>query len=107
LLLLQYADEIGDLCSAKSRRYALQRKAREKRMNYREENGQVVLTMSREDYNSLLKVFAAATAKLFRVNPKKGSTDWILALLNRLNQGNPNYTPYQVEQSCPTNEVRS
>ena len=58
-------------------------------MSYREENGQVVLTMSREDYNSLLKVFAAATAKLFRVNPKKGSTDWILALLNRLNQGQP------------------
>ena len=61
-------------------------------MSYREENGQVVLTMSREDYDKVLKVFAAATAKLFP------DTMWILKLLNRLNEGNPNYTPYQVEK---------
>lgn len=51
-------------------------------MSYREENGQVVLTMSREDYERLLFDLTA-----------------MLEFMNRLNQGNPQYTPYQVEKS--------
>lgn len=60
-------------------------------MSYSEKDGEVVLAMSREDYDEMLKVFATATAKLFP------DTMWILRLLNRLNQGNPNYTPYRVK----------
>ena len=53
-------------------------------MSYSEENGQVVLTMSREDYDLL----------------RDAALRWDLGLgedlWNRLNQGNPHYTPYQV-----------
>jgi hypothetical protein len=62
-------------------------------MSYREENGQVVLTMSKEDYDRLLTIFAGATAYSHFRNE---SLDEILELLNRLNQGHPQYTPYKV-----------
>jgi hypothetical protein len=32
-------------------------------MSYREENGQVILTMSRKDYDQMLMMFAIATAR--------------------------------------------
>lgn len=62
-------------------------------MSYHEENGQVVLTMSKEDYEKVM----------FRLGKTAGQTHWRyidqeFALLNRLNSGNPNYTPYQVEE---------
>jgi len=61
-------------------------------MSYREENGQVVLTMSREDYELILIAIGAFTGlNLFQ----KGR---LFAFMNRLNEGNPNYTPYQVEK---------
>lgn len=63
-------------------------------MPYSEENGQVVLRMSREDYESLL--MRLGTAFTFYA-AKPGGRDRELALLNRLNEGNPNYTPYKVE----------
>jgi hypothetical protein len=67
-------------------------------LSYREENGQVVLTMSREDYERLLLLLGAATAETVRAGGRSFFTlDQILALMNRLNQGNPNYTPYQVK----------
>ena len=59
-------------------------------MSYSERDGQVVLTMSREDYRSLLNVFALATAKKFP------DTMWILRLLNRLSEGNPQWVPYKL-----------
>lgn len=61
-------------------------------MSYREENGQVILTMSQEDYSFLLTIFAVATGVSIR---NGGKTGRLLNLLNRLNQGNPHYTPYQ------------
>jgi hypothetical protein len=64
-------------------------------MSYREENGQVILSMSREDYDALLirlgiaAGWASDDPQLFWEHIK---------LLNRLNEGNPHYTPYyQVE----------
>jgi hypothetical protein len=69
-------------------------------LSYREENGQVILTMSREDYDELLIVFAAAT-HLSLTGPLGNliyGSDQVVALLNRLNSGNPNYTPYQMEK---------
>lgn len=67
-------------------------------MAYREENGQVVLTMSREDYERVLMICGIAAGLsmgsgrnlLFTANE-------IAALVNRLNEGNPNYTPYEVK----------
>lgn len=50
-----------------------------------------------QDYETLLRIFSAATAyamrhgNFFRNEPLDG----IVGLLNRLNQGNPNYRPYQ------------
>ena len=62
-------------------------------MSYREENGQVILTMSREDYDKLLLLLGAGTAGMMNGG---ANLDSILDFVNRLNQGNPNYTPYQV-----------
>jgi hypothetical protein len=58
-------------------------------MSYREENGQVILTMSRDDYERIL----------FRLGAAFGACNWRcmdeeLRFLNRLNEGNPNFTPY-------------
>jgi hypothetical protein len=68
-------------------------------VSYREEDGQVILTMSREDYNKLLMTFALATMRgiEFRGEFPK-AVENTLSLMNRLNDGNPNYTPYQVEK---------
>jgi hypothetical protein len=63
-------------------------------MSYREENGQVVLTMSREDYERVLfRLGAAMATKALSAN----RWDEEFRFLNRLNSGNPHYTPYQVE----------
>jgi len=59
-------------------------------VSYREENGQVVLTMNKEDFTSLM-YFLGLGAALTHL-PTRG----VLELLNRLNQGNPHYTPYKV-----------
>lgn len=65
-------------------------------MSYREENGQVVLTISREDYDRVLMRLGAALGSNFG---QLLNYDQELEFLNRLNEGNPNYTPYQVEKS--------
>lgn len=63
-------------------------------MAYREENDQVVLTMSREDYEALLIRLGISAAWM---TAHEGSWEREFSFLNRLNSGNPNYTPYQVE----------
>jgi hypothetical protein len=62
-------------------------------MAYREENGQVVLTMSREDYERPLISLGYYTGGVLQ---RGGKINDLLALMNRLNDGNPNYTPYEV-----------
>lgn len=65
-------------------------------MAYSEENRQVVLTMSSEDYQFLIFALGVSAAARERLHD---SIDWInqvVSLLNRLNEGNPNYTPYQL-----------
>ena len=62
-------------------------------MSYSEENGLVVLRMSREDFQLVLMLLGAGVAGERIVSWKKACE-----LLNRLNEGNPNYTPYQVEE---------
>lgn len=63
-------------------------------MSYREENNQVILTMSREDYAQLIFVLGIATGHMLKEGEK---IDGMLGFMNRLNEGNPHYTPYQVE----------
>ena len=63
-------------------------------MSYREENGQVILTMSREDYERTMRTLGYAAGNALRSREGRVAT---FELLNRLNSGNPNYTPYQVE----------
>jgi len=69
-------------------------------MSYREENGQVTLTMTREDYDRVLMMLGAATAT-FSLNGGPINTKQCLALVNRLNEGNPNYTPYKLAEKTP------
>lgn len=66
-------------------------------MSYSEENGQVVLRMSREDWEELdacVKLVQIFEHRLVgrQFAPKAGD------LRERLNSGNLNYTPYQVEE---------
>lgn len=66
-------------------------------MSYREQqNGQIVITMSREDYQKLMMALGVASA-CFLARPDE--LKWVSALMNRLNSGNPHYTPYQVEDN--------
>jgi hypothetical protein len=55
----------------------------------------VVLTLSREDYQKLMMALGFATSA-FLARP--GELEGILMLMNRLNAGNPHYTPYRVEK---------
>jgi hypothetical protein len=64
-------------------------------VSYREENGQVMLTMNREDYELLLMAMGMATGASLMGRGPLGMKD-IVPLLNRINQGNPNYTPYRL-----------
>jgi hypothetical protein len=64
-------------------------------MSYSEKDGAVILTMSREDYeltNGLLRFLEGFDVSENQVNSIK-------ALLDRLNSGNPNYTPCEVSPS--------
>jgi hypothetical protein len=64
-------------------------------MSYQERDNQVILTMSREDYEFLMfNLGACITAQQIHrgtILPR------LLGMMNRLNSGNPHYTPYQVE----------
>jgi hypothetical protein len=64
-------------------------------MSYSERDGQVILTMSREDYDALhYELLDAATTPAHKQR--------VCGLWDRLNSGNPNYTPYQVEDRNET-----
>ena len=58
-------------------------------MSYSEQDGQVTLTMSQEDYEKVMIRLGMAAAEAESLAEE-------FALVNRLNQGNPNYTPHQV-----------
>lgn len=64
-------------------------------MSYSEENDQVVLRMSVEDYERVLMICGIAAGLSVRTGRNLMFTESQIAdLLNRLNEGNPNYTPY-------------
>lgn len=62
-----------------------------KPLGYSQTEDQVILTMTREDYNSILFALGYATGASSDLPDRKNA---LIELMNRLNQGNPNYTPY-------------
>lgn len=60
-------------------------------MSYREENGQVVLAMSHDDWTMVLMLLGAGAAGENILSSRKAAE-----LFNRLNEGNPNFTPYKL-----------
>ena len=63
-------------------------------MSYSEENGQVILTMSQEDYDALLLRLGMAAGLAAKECPKLLNEH--VKMLNRLNEGNPHFRPYQL-----------
>jgi hypothetical protein len=63
-------------------------------MSYSEENGEVVLRMSQEDYFNLLLALGIATGVAARDG--MALKPW-LELTNRINQGNPRFSAYEVK----------
>ena len=63
-------------------------------MSYREDNDQVVLSMSREDYDLLLVALGSSVGAALQ---GKGMLGLKVAckLANRINEGNPNFKPYR------------
>lgn len=69
------------------------------KMSYSEENGFVVLRMTREDYEFLMFNLGACIAAQ---QIHRGTTlPRLIGMSNRLNEGNPHYTPYQVGEKQP------
>lgn len=66
-------------------------------MSYREEHGQVILTMSREDYQMLLIVLGYAIGGA--IKEQWTPAEEIFELTNRINEGNPNFRPYELSSS--------
>ena len=63
-------------------------------MSFREENGQVVLAISREDYGLLSIALGNAVGLALQGKGQLGLSV-LCEFANRLNEGNPNYTPYR------------
>lgn len=60
-------------------------------MTYQTDGETVTLTMSREDYNFLLMALGMATGIASR------DQMWgIVSLVNQMNAGNPDFTPYDI-----------
>ena len=69
--------------------------ARDRATAYREENGLVVLTMMREDYEHILLALAYYLGSVLSTTGDGMSRH--LGVINRLNQGNPEFTPYEID----------
>jgi hypothetical protein len=69
-------------------------------------DGNVVLTMTQDDWSNLLLTLGYATGAARRGNDVMYQS--FLDLVNRLNVGNPRFTPYAVEtEKMPHPPVRS
>ena len=62
-------------------------------IQFKREAGQVTLVMSEGDYDSVLLALAIAAATA--LGDKRMFCQWI-ELVNRLNAGNPQFTPYEI-----------
>ena len=64
-------------------------------MSYKEEDGKVILTLDRSDYEMLLLCLGMAAG--WAIKEKKDSSPFV-ELVNRINEGNPDFIPYQVRE---------
>jgi hypothetical protein len=69
-------------------------------LGYKETDGAVVLTMTPGDWSALLLTMGYATASATR-NDDRELRDSMLALMNRLIVGNPQFTPYWIPGDPP------
>jgi len=65
-------------------------------VSYSEKDGQVVLTMSREDWEELDAALKLTQILEESFLDKSEIRPVVCALRERLNQGNPHYTPYRI-----------
>lgn len=63
-------------------------------MSYTEDGDHVYLEMTGEDFDDLLLMLGYAIG----ANPEKRWQYRWLALANRMNEGNPRYTPYEIPE---------
>lgn len=63
----------------------------------RREGGRVVIDISDEEFDSLTLALGMATGWALRIGNKSASDSW-LRLVNSVNVGNSNFTPYEVAQ---------
>lgn len=62
---------------------------------FRNAAGEIVLTMSEGDFELLLMALGYATGV---VSMKKEPYGWLIGLVNRINENNPNFRPYQIPE---------
>lgn len=65
-------------------------------MSYSEKDGQVTLTMDRNTYDNLLLAMGIATGWALH-DGNKTQANALFRLINKLNEGNPNFNPYRVD----------
>ena len=65
-------------------------------MSYSEKDGQVILTMSRDDFSD---VMCELNLNLSGCHPDGLIAERLRELMGRLNSGNPNYTPYRTAET--------
>jgi hypothetical protein len=63
---------------------------------YQKKDHQIVLTMTENEWASLLFLLGIASSWCHTHDPERFRT--ALALVNSLNQGNPDYRPYQISE---------
>lgn len=67
------------------------------KLGYSEEDGVVCVRMTSEDWNRLLLNLGFAAGAMMTTQGRHG----VLALANRLNVGNPRFTPYEIPPTLP------
>lgn len=65
-------------------------------MSYREEQGQIILTLTPNDWANLLMTLGIAAGAL---EPDSPMLNRVFNLVNRLNEGNANFRPYEVPKA--------
>lgn len=73
-------------------------------MGYQENGDEVTLTMTRQDYMDLTLALGIATG--WAMKEGKDITS-LLELINRIHQGNPNWTPYETGERDEKHSVDS
>ena len=62
----------------------------------RRENGHMLIDISEDEYNWLLLVLGFATSAAYQKKDSIVTFARVLTLTNTINEGNPDWTPYEV-----------